>query len=216
LTAGEGGVLLCRTTEVADRVASIIDCGRPHDPAGVEYTQGGNFRLTELQSALANVGLDRLPDQVAEREQMAEYLDARLSEVPGIRVLPRDPRHTKRAFYRYVLAVEPDVFGLEHEVVCDALIAEGVPAWVGYEAMHRYPLFQPQTTRLPVPSAFPDAFRFDTMHFPVAERACEHEAVWLNESIFRAGRSGIDDLIIALERIHAQATEINQAQVRRP
>jgi dTDP-4-amino-4,6-dideoxygalactose transaminase len=216
LTAGEGGVLLCRTPELANRTASIIDCGRPHDPAGVEYTQGGNFRMTELQSALANVGLDRFPDQVAEREAMAEYLDGRLSEVPGIRVLRKDPRHTKRAFYRYVLAVEPEAFGLNHDVVCNALIAEGVPAWVGYEAMHRYRLFQPQTTRLPVPSAFPDAFRFDTMHFPVAERACEQEAVWLNESIFRAGHAGIDDVIAALQRIHAQAAEISQAQARRP
>ena len=215
LTSGEGGVLLCRTPELAARAASIIDCGRPHDPAGVEYTQGGNFRMTELQSALADVGLDRLPGQVAERAEMADYLDERLGEVPGVRVLRRDPRQTMRAFYRYVFAVEPETFGLEHEAVCDALAAEGIPCWEGYEAMHRYTLFQPQTTRLPVPSAFPEAFRFDTMAFPVAERACEHEAVWLDERIFRAGRAGIDDVITALTRIHAQAGEIGAALAAR-
>jgi len=216
LTAGEGGVLLCRTPELAARVASIIDCGRPHDPAGVEYTQGGNFRMTELQSALANVGLDRLPAQVAEREAMAAYLDERLREVPGIRVLRKDPRHTTRAFYRYVLAVQPETFGIEHDGLCTALEAEGVPCWVGYEAMHRYSLFQPQTTRLPVPSAFPDAFRFETMSFPVAERAGEHEAVWLDERVFRAGSGGIDDVITALGRIHGQAGEISRALAGRP
>ena len=31
LTTGEGGVLLCRTPELAARVTSLIDCGRPHD-----------------------------------------------------------------------------------------------------------------------------------------------------------------------------------------
>jgi dTDP-4-amino-4,6-dideoxygalactose transaminase len=215
LTAGEGGVLLCRTPELAARVTSIIDCGRPHDPAGVEYTQGGNFRMTELQAALANVGLDRLPAQVEERAAMAEYLDTRLPEVPGIRVLRRDPRHTTRAFYRYVFAVQPEDFGLEHDALCTSLDAEGIPCWVGYEAMHRYTLFQPQTTKLPVPSAFPDAFRFETMSFPVAERACEHEAVWLDERIFRAGPAGVDDVIEALWRIHGQAGEISRALAER-
>ncbi|HXV45034.1 MAG TPA: aminotransferase class I/II-fold pyridoxal phosphate-dependent enzyme, partial [Anaerolineae bacterium] len=52
LTAGEGGVLLCRTPELATRVASIIDCGRPHDEAEQMFTMGANFRMTEIQAAL--------------------------------------------------------------------------------------------------------------------------------------------------------------------
>ena len=214
LTAGEGGVLLCRTPELAVRAASIIDCGRPKDPEGREFTQGSNYRMTELQSALANVGLDRLPAQIAEREPMAAYMDDALGAVPGVRVLRRESRQTTRAFYRYVFAVDPDTFGLEHGAVCDALAAEGIPCWVGYEAMHHYTLFQPQTTRLPVPSAFPDYFRFDEMHLPEAERAAEREAVWLDESIFRAGRVGVDDAIAALQKIHAAAGDIRAATSR--
>ena len=214
LTAGEGGVLLCRTPELAVRAASIIDCGRPKDPEGREFTQGSNYRMTELQSALANVGLDRLPAQIAEREPMAAYMDDALGAVPGVRVVRRDARQTTRAFYRYVFAVDPDTFGLEHGAVCDALAAEGIPCWVGYEAMHHYTLFQPQTTRLPVPSAFPDYFRFDEMHLPEAERAAEREAVWLDESIFRAGRVGVDDAIAALQKIHAAAGDIRAATSR--
>ena len=214
LTAGEGGVLLCRAPEMAVRAASIIDCGRPKDPEGRDYTQGSNYRMTELQSALANVGLDRLPAQIAEREPMAAYMDDALGAVPGIRVLPRQARQTTRAFYRYVFAVEPDTFGLEHGEACEALAAEGIPCWVGYEAMHHYTLFQPQTTRLPVPSAFPDYFRFDEMHYPEAERAAEREAVWLDESIFRAGRAGVEDVIAALLKIHAAAGDIRTAAAR--
>jgi hypothetical protein len=40
------------------------------------------------------------------------------------------------------------------------------------------------------PSAFPERFDFGKMHLPAAERACEHEPVWLDECIFRAGRQG--------------------------
>jgi 3-amino-5-hydroxybenzoate synthase len=75
VTAGEGGILLCRTQELAYRAASIIDCGRPHDPAGELYTMGSNYRMGELQAALLNVGLERFPEQMEQREKMADYMD---------------------------------------------------------------------------------------------------------------------------------------------
>jgi dTDP-4-amino-4,6-dideoxygalactose transaminase len=188
LTTGEGGVLICQTAELAARAASIIDCGRPHDDEGKTFTLGANYRMTELQAALANVAIERFPEQARQREEMAAYMDEALSEIPGVRVLRRDPRHTTRSFYRYILAVVPEVFGLEHDAVCYALDKEGIPCWVGYEAMHHYELFQPQISRLPVPSAFPERFQFDQLHLPEAERACQREAVWLDEA--SSGRAG--------------------------
>jgi len=75
--------------------------------------------------------------------------------------------------------------------------------WEGYEAMHHYELFQPQLSKLPVPSAFPEHFNFAEMDFPAAEDACEHEAVWCDENVFRAGREGVDDAVSALKKIQA-------------
>lgn len=211
LTAGEGGVLLCRSPELAARAASIIDCGRPHEESG-QYNMGANYRMTELQAALGNVALERFPEQTRQREEMAAYMDEALSDIPGVRLLKRDPRHTTRAVYRYIFALNPAEFGAEHEEVCAALGAEGIPCWVGYEAMHHYSLFQPGLSKLPVPSAFPERFHFDQMHLPEAERACEHEAVWLDESIFRAGPQGVDDAVAALRKIQAHASLAKQSQ----
>jgi dTDP-4-amino-4,6-dideoxygalactose transaminase len=222
LTSGEGGILLCRTPELAAKAASIIDCGRPHAQGGGgetrgEYTLGANFRMAELQAALAVVGIERFPEQARQRETMAAYMDEALSEVPGVRVLKRDPRHTTRSFYRYVFAVDPQKYGVEHDVACAALGAEGVDCWTGYEAMHHYTLFQPQRSRLAVPNAFPEYFQFDQMHMPVAERACEHEAVWLDEAIFRTGPQGIDDAVAAIHKVQRNAAELRQKaeQLRR-
>jgi dTDP-4-amino-4,6-dideoxygalactose transaminase len=215
LTAGEGGVLLCQTEEMALRATSIIDCGRPHDPAGTMYTMGANYRLPELQAALLNVALERFPDQARAREEMADYMDESLSELPGVRVLRRDPRHTVRPFYRYIFAIDPDQFGgATHDLVCEALYHEGIPCWEGYAAMHHYDLFQPARSRLPVPSAFPERFRFETMHFPEAERACEREAVWLDERIFRAGRQGVDDAVRAIQKVQARLATDHDAVAR--
>ncbi|HVU10303.1 MAG TPA: DegT/DnrJ/EryC1/StrS family aminotransferase [Phototrophicaceae bacterium] len=201
MTAGEGGFLICRDQDMAYRAMSLIDCGRPHDPNGDMFTMGANYRVSELQAALLNVAIERFPAQAKQREELAAYMDEALSEVSGVRVLPRDPRHTTRSFYRYVFAIDPDTFGADHDVVCAALNLEGIPTWKGYEAMHHYELFQPKLSKLAVPSAFPDKFNFETLDLPESTRACEHEAVWLDESIFRTNRAGVDDAVNALKKI---------------
>jgi dTDP-4-amino-4,6-dideoxygalactose transaminase len=219
LSAGEGGVLLCRTPELAAKAASIIDCGRPHGPGGgpeggQDLTLGANYRLAEVQAALANVGLERFPEQARQREEMLAYMEESLSEIPGVRLLKRDPRHTTRSFYRFIFAIDPELFGADHHEVCAALSAEGIPCWVGYEAMHHYDLFQPHLSRLPVPTAYPERFNFDEMDFPEAERACQREAVWLDEAVFRAGPKGVDDVFRALIKIQANASELRAAAER--
>jgi dTDP-4-amino-4,6-dideoxygalactose transaminase len=217
LTSGEGGILLCKSPEHAALAASIVDCGRPHalggggdDPNGLAL-QGGNFRMGELQSALALAGIERFPAQSKQREEMAAYMDEALSEIKGVRLLKRDERHTTRSFYRYIFAIDPGEFGVERDVLCGALDAEGVDCWVGYQAMHNYDLFQPQKSRLAVPNAFPEFFDFKNMHLPEATRACEQEAVWLDESIFRAGPKGVDDVVAAIKKIQRNAEELNAA-----
>ena len=222
LTTGEGGVLLCRTAEMAGKVASLVDCGRPHKAGGGEeesggdmtksnYQLGANYRMTELQAALGNVAIERFPEQARQRAEMAAYMDEALSEISGVRVLKRDPRHTARSIYRYIFAIRPEVWGLNNATISAALEAEGIPAWKGYDPMHREMLFQPRLSHLPVPSAFPERFDFTQMRFPNTERASEQEAIWLDENIFRAGQQGVDDVIAALRKIQAESKSLAKA-----
>ena len=216
LTSGEGGVLLCRTPELAAKAAGIINCGRSHDPetmkeTGNNFTFGANYRMSEMACALAAVGIQRFPEQAKQREEMINYMEESLSEVPGVRLLKRDPRHTTRSFYQFIFAIEPEVFGAEHEEVCAALDAEGIPCDTGYPAMNHYALFQPQLSKLAVPSAFPEYFNFAEMELPEATRAAEHEAVVLEESVFRAGPQGVDDFVAALQKVRKNAAELKVA-----
>ena len=208
LTTGEGGVLLCKDRKMAERVSSIIDCGRPKDPAGVEFTMGANLRLSEVQAALGLVALERFPAQFEERAAMADYLEEGLSEIPGISLLKRDLRLTRRSLYRYVFKIDAEFFGVKHDLFCQALSAEGIPVDTGYPAMNHYDLFQPALSRLPVPSAFPEYFEFDKMSLPNVERASQVESVWMGESIFRAGTAGIDDLIAGVRKLVENRDEL--------
>jgi dTDP-4-amino-4,6-dideoxygalactose transaminase len=201
MTAGEGGFLICREEAMWYKAMSLIDCGRPHDPNGEVYTMGANYRVSELQAALLNVAIERFPAQAKQREELAAYMDEALSEVPGVRLLARDERHTTRSFYRYIFAIDPETFGADNDVVCAALYVEGIPCGRGYNPMNEYDLFQPQLSKLGVPSAFPEKFKFDEMHFENTARASAHEAVWLDENIFRTSREGVDQVVNAVKKV---------------
>lgn len=215
LTTGEGGVLLCKDKHMAELAASIIDCGRPKDEAKQEFTMGVNYRWSELHAALGIVALQRFPEQFQQRSEMANYLEESLSEVPGISLLKRDLRQTRRSLYRYIINIDPDFFQCKNDVFCKAMSAEGIPVDTGYPAMNRYDLFQPGLSKLAVPSAFPEYFEFEKMSFPVTKHASENVSVWMGESIFRSGTQGVDDLVAGLRKMAENRDELAQLSAQR-
>ena len=211
LTAGEGGSLLTGDEQLARRAHSLIDCGRPKDPDEKHYTFGANYRLGELQAALLLLGLERFPGQQAERADAGRRFQRLAAAVPGVRLVPPDPRVSRWSFYCYVLRIDPELFaGAGNRRVCEALEAEGVGCWPGYPPMSRYDLFQPGLSRLPV--AVEHAGRLDpaTMSFPVAERAALRETVYLDENVFRAGPRGVEDAVEALAKVQRYAEELER------
>jgi hypothetical protein len=62
-----------------------------------------------------------------------------------------------------------------------------------------------------VPNAFPEYFDFAKMNLPEATRACEYEAVWLDEAVFRSGPKGVDDAVAAIKKIQKNEVELNKA-----
>jgi hypothetical protein len=88
------------------------------------------------------------------------------------------------------------------------LEAEGIPAEVQYPPMSRYELFQPSLSRLPVCVEFADRLNPASMSFPVAEAAGLRESVYLSESVFRAGREGVEHAVEAIAQVQKHAHEL--------
>jgi dTDP-4-amino-4,6-dideoxygalactose transaminase len=209
LTAGEGGTLLTNDDDLARRAHSLIDCGRAKDPDEKEFTFGANYRLGELHAALLVVAMERFPSQQAERAGTAKQFEELVAQVPGVRVMPPDPRITRWSFYNYILAIDPEAFaGRTNEVVCSAMEAEGIPAEVQYPPMSRYELFQPSLSRLPVCVEHADRLDPRQMSFPVAEAAGLRESVYFMENVFRDGTKGVEDAVEALAKIQRHAGDL--------
>jgi dTDP-4-amino-4,6-dideoxygalactose transaminase len=209
LTAGEGGSLLTNDDRLAMRAHSIIDCGRPKDADEREFTFGANYRLGELHAALLVIAMERFPAQQEERAVNGRRFEEIAAQIPGVRVMPHDPRITRWSFYNYLVAIDPGEFGgATNEVVCLAMEAEGIPAEVQYPPMSRYDLFQPSLSRLPVAVEFADRLDPRTMSFPVAEAAGLRESVYFMENVFRDGPKGVEEAAEALAKIQRHAGEL--------
>src|SRR5581483_273754 len=85
ISCGDGGLVITADPALARRAALFADKGWPRDSGErVHLFLGLNYRLTELQAAVARAQLAQLPDIVAARRRTAARLTAALAGLPGL------------------------------------------------------------------------------------------------------------------------------------
>ena len=180
ITAGEGGILVTNDEELADLCRSYTHCGRRKGSAWYDHDYlGSNLRLTEFQAALLLAQLKRLPAQVEQRQRNAAFLDRALAGIAGLRLLPADPRLTRRSYHMYIFQVEPAALGVSRDLFVEALNAEGLPASRGwYRPLYGNGVFQNpgglprHGIRAPLAGTGAD---YAATRCPVCEQVCQDE-----------------------------------------
>lgn len=155
VTAGEGGIVTTNDALVADRIRLLRNQGMR---LRYQYVvPGHNYRLTDVQAAIALPQLDRLAKLNASRGANAEMLAAGLAGTPGL-VLPTTPPGRAHVFHQYTVRVTSGA-SLSRSALADALAARGIATGVYYPALvHAYDCFREHP-------------RVVTDHTPVAEQA---------------------------------------------
>lgn len=142
---GEGGVLVTDDDRLAERLQlirnhaeSVIKSDRPADLANMI---GYNFRMGEIEAAIASVQLDKLEARVASRQRAARQLDEGLAGLEGLTLPLVDPDGT-HVYYVYGMELDVARLGVSRRKLIDALRAEGVPSiFGGYQNLHLLPIF---------------------------------------------------------------------------
>jgi dTDP-4-amino-4,6-dideoxygalactose transaminase len=207
ITSGEGGIILSDNEELAEAARSYSNCGRGKEQGFYEhFLLGSNYRLTELQAGLLLGQLTRLEAQTIKREGNAKYLDKNLKNIPGLCLLKRDPRITRRSYHLYIFRFLKESWeGVSREKFLEALNAEGIPAWPGYPIpLYKNPLFQNKGTGpafCPVSCPYyGKKIDYTQVFCPDAERICQ-EAVWIGHPILLAEKEDMKDIVDAITKL---------------
>jgi perosamine synthetase len=151
VTCGEGGLMVTRSAEYARIAGLFADKAWPRDinSLGLGRFQflSQNYRISELQGAVALAQIRKVETIVSRRRKSAEALSALLGNVPGVHS-PHIPAHTKHAYWLYMLRVTQPDNGAHTQKIGDALVADGIPAWVRYivDPLYLSPLFTKPAT----------------------------------------------------------------------
>jgi perosamine synthetase len=179
ITAGEGGVVVTDDDDLARRIRLFADKAWGYgDPTPDHYFLALNYRMSELQGAVALAQLGRLDGSVDHRIEMAARLTKALDGLAGIETPWVHPAN-RHVFWRYVLRVDraaipggpPALAG----VLKDYDVASA-PRYIQKPAF-RCAVFAEQHTfgssRFPFTMARPEAIDYSEERFPGAFAALE-------------------------------------------
>ena len=206
MTAGEGGAVITSNLEFYERAQSYMNCGRASMTDQYQHRLiGFNYRITELQAAILEAQLERLPKQAKVRQANMAHFEERLRGTPGLGFLERDSRNTKVAAYQFVFKYSPEHFaGIPRAAFLGALQMEGVPCdGLFYEPVYKSALFPVNPNDWPALSwGRPQPLDLKSLyHCPVSERAAYEESVWLPHHIFLGSRKDADDIADAVLKV---------------
>lgn len=148
ITTGEGGAVLTRDAELADRIRILRSHGITRDPSRMKWTSEGdwyyhqielgfNYRMTDLQAALGASQLTRLEDFLHRRRERVERYQEMLKGT-GV-VLPFQADYGESAWHLYVIQVS---CAEERKHVFDRMREAGILVNVHYIPVHLQPYYR--------------------------------------------------------------------------
>jgi dTDP-4-amino-4,6-dideoxygalactose transaminase len=109
MTTGEGGMVATNDSKLARRVFLFVNKAWGYGDAKPDhYFPALNYRLTELQGAVALAQMQKVEWVVQRRREVAAALTAGLRDIPGL-LLPQDPPGGRHSWWKYAFFVDPAV-----------------------------------------------------------------------------------------------------------
>lgn len=224
---GEGGIITTDNDELAEKLKLI----RNHAEAVLEakgYSSlvnmvGFNYRMTEIEAAIAREQLKKLPKLIEERLKNVEYLSEKLSKIPCLE-MAKVRRNSKHVFYVHPIKFNEKIAGVHRDKFVEAVKAElmpielreteGVKIGSGYvKPLYLQPLFQQKIAYGAAGCPFSCEKYKGMVSYkkgicPVVEDM--HTNVLITHELMRPGmrKKDLDDVVMAFEKVLANVEEL--------
>lgn len=164
LTTGEGGMVITRRADVAERISKqrafgidkTVVAERRHSGAYDVELLGVNYRMSEIGAALGVEQLKRVPGFLEQRRVNYRALAAALAEVEGLRILDTGDRDGVESGHYCLVAVLPRAAAERRDEVIERLKELGVGASIYYPRP------------VPLTSYYREKYGYRDGEFPVA------------------------------------------------
>lgn len=221
ITSGEGGVLITNRKDIAEKARLIRNHGevivRDNGPESIMNTLGWNYRMTELEAAVAIGQFKQLDFLTEHRIGLAENLSEffKQSAYKGITppVIREDNKHV---YFLYPMKFNAQKVGVRRETFVKAILAEGVPMGQGYvEPIYMEPLYQNKSAYgnrgCPFScSLYKGSAQYGKGLCPVTERMYEFEVILLPLCRYPIQIKDLDDVKQAFEKVFSNLDELKE------
>ncbi len=146
IQSGEGGVCITDNSDLNYRLQLIRNHGEAVvEAAGYENIiniAGFNYRLTEIQAAIARTQLMKLDGINVKRIELVEQLTEGVKDIESL-VPPVERENCKNTYYIYPLRFLNETAGVKREEFVTAANAEGIMFYQGYtKPLYTQPVYQ--------------------------------------------------------------------------
>jgi len=217
--SGEGGIVVTDNDEIAERVRLI----RNHAEVvvGNKGTEnlvnmvGFNYRMTEIEAAIAFEQLKKLESLLVPRIEAADYLTEGLQKFPGIQtpVVRPDVRH---GYYLYSIRYDETETGVPRDRFVDAINAEGIPMVSGYvKPIYLEPMYQERIAfgKDGYPFTFPGykgKVSYNEGICPVTEQMHFKELMFTNVCHAGIQDNDLEDVVNAFYKLYDNLDELKE------
>lgn len=220
--SGEGGIVVTNNDEFAERIRLI----RNHAEAVVEAKGveniinmvGFNFRMTEIEAAIARCQLRKLKPLIDKRRKNVVYLTNKLKPIPFLK-FPATRLGATHSFYMHPFLFDSKRAGVSRTKFIDAVRAElmptkrreteGVKVNFGYvKPIYLMPMFQQKIAFGPKGWPFNKSAQYKKGLCPVVERLhfeefCSHELMHPNMT-----KKDLDNVVSAFTKVAENLDEL--------
>jgi perosamine synthetase len=161
--------------------------------------------MQEFQAVILMSQMKRLQADARQRSQNAEYLAARLQQIPGIIPYQLNPGVTRAAYHLFPFRFKSELFNqVPRKKFIAALEAEGIPCSSGYSTHYRDGLIHEALKSKGYQRLFPPERLqryWDELVLPENDQLC-NEAVWFGQNMLLGSKADMDNIADAIQKVY--------------